>query len=275
MVWRFIAGTLICTVSGAVPIEQIQPGDWVYSAHERTGEMALRPVMELYRNVVPEIWTVAYDHDHDHDPATPDATLDCTPGHPFWSEDAQAFISASDLSAGSRVRLITGESARVSAVHPRRGPPTGRGTTVYNFAVAEHHTYFAGDGGVWVHNLCSDALERYAGEMAALRKSGKSYDDAADELIAKAGNRDDLNTEEAQELTEYLFSKAGRTDVDTLLRASPDSYYSYTKLRSLISNANLSGWANGLEAHHMLEKKFAQILGLSQNDIIAVAVTPL
>jgi hypothetical protein len=156
--WCFIAGTMICTASGSVPIEQIQPGDWVYSAHERTGELSLRPVMELYRNVVPEIWTVAYDHDHDHDPATPDATLDCTPGHPFWSEDVQAFISASDLSAGSRVRLITGESARVAAVHPRRGPPTGRGTTVYNFAVAEHHTYFAGAGGVWVHNVCPAAL---------------------------------------------------------------------------------------------------------------------
>jgi hypothetical protein len=33
---------------------------------------------------------------------------------------------------------------------------TGRFTRVYNFEVADFHTYFVGEDGVWVHNTCPD-----------------------------------------------------------------------------------------------------------------------
>ncbi len=31
---------------------------------------------------------------------------------------------------------------------------TGERETVYNFEVADFHTYFVGDGGIWAHNAC-------------------------------------------------------------------------------------------------------------------------
>jgi len=58
---------------------------------------------------------------------------------------------------------------------------------VYNFAVAEHHTYFAGDGGVWVHNVCPAELDElklaHQGLVKQKTKAGKSLEDAWDEAI--------------------------------------------------------------------------------------------
>ncbi len=161
--WCFVAGTMIMTAQGAVPIEQIREGDLVWSAHEETGKVGLAPVMELYRNEAEEIWTVRYAGSED---GAPVRELKCTGEHPFWSETEQSFEPASELKPGGELRLFGGESARVVSVTPRRGPP-GVKTRVYNFAVAEHHTYYAGEGGVWVHNTCKELLE----DIVALNQS--------------------------------------------------------------------------------------------------------
>ena len=91
-------------------------------------------------------------------------TLTTTPEHPFWSEEAQGFVPAQELQRGESLRTVHNEVARVIKTTPRRGPPI----TVYNFAVAEHHTYFVGEGRVWVHNLCKVALDRYASNFQAI-----------------------------------------------------------------------------------------------------------
>ena len=59
-----------------------------------------------------------------------------------------------------------------------------------------------------------------------------------------------------------------------LARTSPDSFYKYKDLKKLISEAGLSGAGEGLEAHHLLEKKFASLFGVEADDIISVALTP-
>lgn len=57
-------------------------------------------------------------------------------------------------------------------------------------------------------------------------------------------------------------------------RYHPDSYYSYKELRKQIADAELSRRNGGLEAHHLLEKQFAKLFGVSQSEIISVALTP-
>jgi subtilisin family serine protease/peptidoglycan hydrolase-like protein with peptidoglycan-binding domain len=57
-------------------------------------------------------------------------------------------------------------------------------------------------------------------------------------------------------------------------RYSPETYYTYRELYSLINKSGLKGRGIGLEAHHLLEKQFASIFGVAQNDIISVALTP-
>jgi hypothetical protein len=59
-----------------------------------------------------------------------------------------------------------------------------------------------------------------------------------------------------------------------LFASKPESYYVYKELRESIRAAGLSGTARGLEAHHLLEKRFASKLGVAEDDIIAVALTP-
>ena len=57
-------------------------------------------------------------------------------------------------------------------------------------------------------------------------------------------------------------------------RSNPGSYHSYADLRTLIRSAGLSGRSRGLEAHHLLEKRYAGLLGISQSEIISVPLTP-
>ena len=49
-----------------------------------------------------------------------------------------------------------------------------------NFAVAEHHTYFAGEGGVWVHNECTKLKEmiiaKHDGIQSGYKRQGMADD---------------------------------------------------------------------------------------------------
>lgn len=58
------------------------------------------------------------------------------------------------------------------------------------------------------------------------------------------------------------------------LRGDPTTFYTYRELKALIKEAELSGRGIGFEAHHLLEKRYARLLGVSKDDIISAAVTP-
>jgi hypothetical protein len=67
--------------------------------------------------------------------------------HPFYSLDRGLFVAAGDLRTGERLVDRFGQTRQVASLELR--PET---TIVYNLAVADAHSYFAGDGEVWVHN---------------------------------------------------------------------------------------------------------------------------
>jgi hypothetical protein len=56
----FVAGTLVHTKDGLVPIEKIKAGDWVLSQPEQTGELAYKRVEETFVNDDAEVWLVEY-----------------------------------------------------------------------------------------------------------------------------------------------------------------------------------------------------------------------
>jgi len=251
--WCFVAGTMIMTAQGAVPIEQIREGDLVWSAHEETGEAGLRPVIELYRNEAEEIWTVRYAGTED---GAPVRELRCTGEHPFWSETERSFVPASELKPGGELRLFGGEVARVVSVTPHRGPP-GVKTRVYNFAVAEHHTYFAGDGGVWVHNVCSEGLERLVTRYVSILETGNSSKTEAMGEVFDWMRRDGgFSEEDFQHAAEYLFSKAIDDIAEALLRSNPNSYPTHRELITMRAQSGIEG--QFIESHHLLHKKLAQ-----------------
>lgn len=138
----FIAGTLVATKNGLVPIEDIQPGDLVWATDEETGETALKEVVQLFRNETEEWVHVTVNGEE----------ITCTPNHPFYSP-VKGWTSAIDLRAGDILVMLNGEYVVVEQVqHELLESPV----TVYNFEVADYHTYYVGDTKVLVHNDCDD-----------------------------------------------------------------------------------------------------------------------
>ena len=71
-------------------------------------------------------------------------------GHPFWVAD-KGWTSARDLCAGDEVVLQSGDVGVVTSVE---GESLGEPVAVYNLEVEDWHTYYVGDAGLLVHNLC-------------------------------------------------------------------------------------------------------------------------
>lgn len=136
----FVAGTPIQTENGAVPIEEIVPGQLVWAENPDTGECTLKRVVQLFRNEKYELVHVQVRG----------AKITTTAGHPFFVQ-GQGWIFAKDLKVGYQLKLLSGGTALVEAVEWEE---LSEPVTVYNFEVEEFHTYFVGIHGFLVHNLC-------------------------------------------------------------------------------------------------------------------------
>ena len=131
-------GTLVATKSGLVPIEDIQLGDLVWAYDPETGETALKPVVQTFRNETTEWIHVTVNGE----------TLTCTPEHPFYVPQ-KGWTSAIDLRAGDRLQLLNGEYVVVEQVqHELLESPE----TTYNFEVEDYHTYYVSGSAILVHN---------------------------------------------------------------------------------------------------------------------------
>ena len=75
-----------------------------------------------------------------------------TAEHPFWV-DGRGWTAAGELKAGDN--LLTADKSKLPVESVSESGDT---ETVYNFRVADWHTYFVGnedwDFEVWVHNAC-------------------------------------------------------------------------------------------------------------------------
>ena len=136
----FIAGTLVATETGYVTIENIKVGDLVWAHDPETGETALKPVVQTFRNETTEWIHVTVKGE----------TLTCTPEHPFYVPK-KGWTSAIDLRAGDILVMLNGEYVVVEQVqHELLESPE----TTYNFEVEDYHTYYVGEKSVLVHNRC-------------------------------------------------------------------------------------------------------------------------
>ena len=138
----FVAGTIVKTAEGDVPIESMQVGDYVYAHNPETGETELKPVVNTFVNEATELVHVFADGEE----------IICTNEHPFYSP-VKGWIAACKLRAGDILVSLNGEYIVVEQVqHEILEVPI----KVYNFEVEDFHTYFVGDGdGVLVHNSCN------------------------------------------------------------------------------------------------------------------------
>lgn len=128
----FVAGTLVETKHGPMPVEQVRAGMRVWTRH------GLRPVVKAARTGTRPTWLLETDAGH---------LLEGTGDHPIWTQDG--WVPMERLT--ERDVLLT----RGGAVRVLRVAPTGSVLPVYNLTVEGHHEYFA--GGLLVSN-CDSAL---------------------------------------------------------------------------------------------------------------------
>lgn len=120
----FIAGTLVHTDKGLVPIEQIKVGDRVLSQPEQGGEITYKAVVNTFVFEEKEIFVIKFnDWDGKPSPNIAIHHLYATGNHPFWV-DGTGWTAAENLRIGNRLQLADGRTVEVDQVWPVLRTPT-------------------------------------------------------------------------------------------------------------------------------------------------------
>jgi hypothetical protein len=151
----FGAGTPIRTPDGWKAIEDLRVGDLVLSRDEfdPNGPVEAKPVEEVFE-FQSLVWELTLGS----------RTLRTTAEHPFYrvKDGTGEWVNANLLQVGDRLLSETGRLVTVEGIRD-----VGDRVPVYNFRIADHHTYFVGreewGWAVWAHNACS----RTSGNNAA------------------------------------------------------------------------------------------------------------
>ncbi len=133
-----VAGTIVETASGCVPIEQVSPGDAVVARHQHDPADAppqIGYVSDVHRRIVPAVLRLSL---------AGGGELGVTPDHEVWIE-GRGWTFAGLVQPGDVLLGPAGEPLEIDGVRVDRRP-----TTVYNLEVEHTHTFFA--EGAWVHN---------------------------------------------------------------------------------------------------------------------------
>lgn len=134
----FIAGTLISTPNGLISIENISAGDVVFSFDPDTLMVSKQRVEETFIRENSDLVHITIGNE----------IITATADHPFYVA-RKGFIDAIELRAGDILITVNGEYVIVNQVqHEILESPVD----VFNFRVANNHTYFVGSGEVGVHN---------------------------------------------------------------------------------------------------------------------------
>jgi len=132
----FTAGTKVQTDEGEKPIEEIEVGDKVLAKSDETGEVAYKEVVGLFQKQADEIYYVHIG----------DEIIEVTGEHPFWL-DGKGWTFVKDLKVGDL--LVSSDGSKLVIDKIEKEPREAR---VYNFEVADFHSYFVSNLGIWVHN---------------------------------------------------------------------------------------------------------------------------
>ena len=155
----FVAGTLISTPLGLIPIEEIKAGDKVYSFDEDTKFVSENTVETVFVRETTELVNISIGTE----------TIRSTLDHPFYVPK-KGFTNAVELRAGDILLNINGEYVIIEKIqHEILESPI----KVYNFRVANYHTYFVGENNVGVHNANYTNSESNVKPEAAVKGSKK------------------------------------------------------------------------------------------------------
>ena len=181
----FIAGTLVKTEDGDVPIEEVEAGDLVWAWDEDSGDIALKCVVETYINESYELVHLFINGEE----------IVTTANHPFYCP-VKGWTAACKLRAGDILVTVNGEYVVVEKVqHELLESPV----KVYNFQVEEYHTYYVSSIAALVHNTCPEGRMTIRESSQAVNETKgmkpeqyESYTNTLDKL--SMGDTTGLNT---------------------------------------------------------------------------------
>jgi RHS repeat-associated protein len=125
-------------------IKDVSAGDTVIATDTEKGETASRTVLAVIIENDTNLTDVTIADSNGNT-----SIVHTTPMHPFWDESSQAWVYASGLDIGHRLRTHDGRIVRVVAIRSFVGA-----SRMYNLTVDRTHTYYvlAGDAPVLAHN---------------------------------------------------------------------------------------------------------------------------
>ena len=200
------------------------------------------------------------------------AEITFTGEHPFFvGNRAQPdFVPARELQPGDSLSFSSGGQGQVISLASERAPP-GQTFTTYNFEVADFHTYFAGEGGVWVHNFSAHFCEKLA---AACWHSKKWLG-----IDNPAGHRFEILKHSFMHLFDvgkvpFDSLSGNRSLLVTALEELRDysQHEDFRKIASFKDQTALRDLFNKLpdhhfEIHHLAEKRVSSALGINLKSV--------
>ena len=155
----FTESTLVLTEQGKKKIKDIKVGDKVWAFDEKSSRLALKLVTH----------TFTYQRDTIYYVKVGSELLETTSDHPFFI--GGKWLKVKELRVGQFVKLYSGQELEITSIDivPQQ-------TKVYNFTVADFHTYYVSNLAVLVHNSgpCDPNLAK-AGEDLYVGTYSTSY----------------------------------------------------------------------------------------------------
>lgn len=172
--WKscFVAGTPIRWEHGQKAIEDFQVGErvWARDEFDPDGPLEFKEIEECFIRQAPVLELKIGGR-----------TIGTTGEHPFFVQ-GRGWTAARELESGDL--LASGEGGWLAVENCY---DTGRVETVYNFRVADHHTYFVQgedwEFGVWAHNASYPGKATAPGNAGAAIDGAHHLDDLIDDLV--------------------------------------------------------------------------------------------
>ena len=136
----FAAGTVVLTSTGYVAIECIRAGDLVWAENPETGERMLKRVIQTFINEADKLIRICINGEE----------IITTSEHPFFVR-GRGWVMAADLHKGDLLVMQNGDAVAIQSMYCEC---LDIPLDVYNFEVADFHTYYVGENSVLVHNIC-------------------------------------------------------------------------------------------------------------------------
>lgn len=134
----FVLNTKVKTKDGEKAIQDIRIGDYVLAKDEKTGKQAYKQVEWLFQRNVTKVYEIHVGKE----------VIKTTSEHPFWVV-GEGWVQAEDLKEGDWLETNEGKAVAISKIVVKH-----ENTTVYNFKVADYHSYFVSNLNIWTHNSC-------------------------------------------------------------------------------------------------------------------------